>query len=58
MTVDNNTIICMLVLIVMFFCVPMLKRMDELDMEIDKLHRKLDAIQNALYVIPESEDKE
>ena len=56
MEIDNVSIVCMLAMIVMFFCVPMLKRMDELDMEIDKLHRKLDEIKKALYVIPEDGD--
>lgn len=55
MTFDNATIVCMLALLVMFYCVPMLKRMDELDMEIDKLHRKLDEIKKALYVLPEDD---
>ena len=55
MEIDNVSIVCMLAMIVMFFCVPMLKRMDEMDMEIDKLHRKLDEIKKVLYVLPEDD---
>ena len=55
MTANNGSVVCMLAILVMFYCVPMLKRMDELNMEIDKLHRKLDEIKKALYVLPEDD---
>lgn len=56
MKTDNGAIVCMLVVLLMFYCVPMLKRMDELESELIKIRRQLEEIKKALYVIPEDED--
>ena len=56
MTANNSSIVCMLAILVMFYCVPMLKRMDELERDITKIKRQLEEIKKALYVIPEDGD--
>ena len=38
------------IIIIMFFCMPMLKRIDELSGKVDKLQKTLDEIKKTLYV--------
>lgn len=42
-----------LIIMLMFYCVPMLKRMDELENRIAKIETQLDHIEKALYVMPD-----
>ena len=42
-----------LIILLMFYCVPMLKRMDELENRIAKMEKQLDHIEKALYVMPD-----
>ena len=45
-------------IIVVLYCVPMLKRIDELEKRISEMQRQLENIEKALYVIPEKEEEE
>lgn len=49
----ERTIICAVIIIMMFYCVPMMKRMDELENRIAKIKEQLDRIEKALYVMPD-----
>lgn len=42
-----------LIIMLMFYCVPMLKRMDELENRLAKIEKQLDHIEKALYVLPD-----
>ncbi len=41
-----------IILMLMVYCVPMLRRMDELEKRIAKIEKQLDHIEKALYVMP------
>ena len=51
----ERAIICAVFLIMMYYCIPMMKRMDELENRIDKIKEQLDHIEKALYVMPYDE---
>ena len=42
-----------LISMLLFYCVPMLKRMDELENRLAKIEKQLYHIENALYVMPD-----
>ena len=42
-----------LIIMLMFYCVPMLKRMDALENRIAKMEKQLEHIEKALYVMPD-----
>ena len=44
---------CAVIIMIMFYCVPMLKRMDELENRIAEMQKQLDHIEKALYVMPD-----
>ena len=50
---NDNAAVCGIILILMCYCVPMLKRMDELEKRIAKIETQLDHIEKALYVMPD-----
>lgn len=50
--------VCGLIIMLMFYCVPMLKRMDALEERMFDLEKEIRSIKKALYVVPEQEDKE
>lgn len=45
-----------LIIMLMFYCVPMLKRMDELENRIAEMQKQLENIEKALYVMPDKGD--
>ena len=49
---------CAVIIMIMFYCVPMLKRMDELENRIAKIEKQLEHIESALYVMPDKGDEE
>lgn len=44
---------CAIIIILMFYWVPMLKRMDELETSIVRIEKQLANIEKALYVMPD-----
>ena len=52
---SDGASLCGIILMLMFYCVPMLKRMDELENRIAKIEKQLDHIEKALYVMPDEE---
>lgn len=50
---SDGASLCGIILMLMFYCVPMLKRMDELENRIAKIEKQLDHIEKALYVMPD-----
>ena len=44
---------CAVIIMIMFYCVPMLKRMDELENRIAEMQKQLNHIEKALYVMPD-----
>ena len=53
---NDGATVCGIILMLMFYCVPMLKRMDELENRIAKIEKQLDHIEKALYVMPDKGD--
>ena len=46
------------IMIIWVYCLPMLKRIDELENRISKIENMLDHIEKALYIMPEEGDQE
>lgn len=55
---SDGATFCAVIIMIMFYCVPMLKRMDELENRIAKMKKQLDHIEKALYVMPDKGDEE
>lgn len=47
-----------LIIMLMVYCVPMLKQMDALEERMFDLENEIRSIKKALYIVPEQEDKE
>jgi hypothetical protein len=55
---NDNAAVCGIILMLICYCVPMLKRMDELEERMFDLENEIRSIKKALYIVPEQEDKE
>ena len=55
---NDGATVCGIILMLMFYCVPMLKRMDELENRIAKIEKQLEHIESALYVMPDKGDED
>lgn len=53
---SDGATFCAVIIMIMFYCVPMLKRMDELENRIAEMQKQLDHIEKALYVMPDDGD--
>jgi len=49
---------CAVIVMIAFYCVPMLKRVDELENRIAEMQKQLENIEKALYVMPDKGDAE
>ena len=49
---------CAVIIMIMLYCVPMLKRVDELENRIAEIQKQLENSEKALYVMPDKGDVE
>ena len=50
---SDGATFCAVIIIFVFYCLPLLKQVDELENRIAEMQKQLDHIEKALYVIPD-----